>query len=741
MSLKIFTGLGILPNLTKAFTDKKVITVEKLKTTAAPLSSFNSANVGTMSNQPVPLGTPIQKINMQIQDLQNKIFEPSRVDSQQSIAGVYSTIFDKFDFKANVTYNFFVEDEETNDKEAYDGRPLDDVPRYITLTWKKAPQKKDLKKGQFTDKTAKESSRYPGPLIINRGGLAFEPSAMDVLTAINYIANGYIAPGTIRANVSMGSTTKVDNTHDNINEDLFLASDEKIYSVNELKSNIRSATETAPFSSNSELVSGKYMLQKSLSENSLSLKSGQPSSPSISLLTSTAKSNKILPTSIDLLKKIADKFLHPFKQNTSNQLMTKVNFTEPNIASTVSIEKVDGATKPEHAESIIGLGILLPSFERVTQMLPIFQKFEPPTLPVAEEYNGIEYIGYVIEKYRRNKSGVFELIEDIVIDDREIEEYIDTRISYGSTYRYRMKTILRWVHPKNVNVNGTINENSVLDKFSQTKNLAGSNATFFESDWSRNWEYVSVIDLVPPEPPDEVYVRPVSSKKQIHISWKMPVDFQKDISGFILYRKLIDQSNEFVSSWVRLSDILPPKNGLFIDEHVEYKEENGGLGYVYAVQTVTAHYEYSSLSDQIAAWISEEAAQIGEIPAKFISESGVSLMMHGQFSVKPIKKIEKEIIAKDIVSFIGKVGDSQSRFDDTTYTIRLTSLDTGERKEFEIYVDYIDMQGYVKEVPTVVLFSNSTPPKSLTVDTVVVGPATKDKGLILSKLTLSPSKR
>lgn len=718
MSVKFFTGLSV-----DTIRDSSVVVADKLITVTSVLDVTKPLEVDKIRGV-----TEVTKFDG-VKLLTN------RAESGRSVVAPYSTIFDKFLFKAEAVYNFFEENEERDDKTDLNDRALADVPRYIKLSWRPAPDIENVK-GFFTDKTFRDSPKWSGPLVIDRNGAQFVTDHIDVTRAKESTANDFVTPVLLRTNVEANTITRVDNSLKAIDEDLFLASDQPLSSINELKSNLRALSDDTPFVNESQMVSGKFMLQRSVSGESLSIRSGQPSSPSITLIASTAIRNVSKPTNVDTVIEMLKTVSQPVENLSEG--VTKVNFVEPNIANIVGPAKIDGATRPEHAESMVQISQMLPGLEMITPFVPVFrQPVDPPAFPTPEELSGLTYIGYVIEKYKRSSTGVFELVEEIDVNDRKTTEYVDTRVVYGGVYRYRIKTILRWVHAPNVDIRGTIDANSVLEKFSQTKNVAGSVATFFESDWSKNWAYAAVIDLVPPDPADELTVRPVSQKKQIHVSWKFPADPQKDIYGFLLYRKTIDQSGQSTSGWQLISDVLPPTNYLFVDDAVEFQEKNGGEGYVYAVQTISKHGEYSVLSDQIAAWISNEAVEVGEMPVKFVSEYGVHVATHGELAVKPMKKVKRNVVVKDIVSVMGRVGESMSMFDDVTYVLRLFSHDTGEIKDVELVVDYNDLPDLVKENPTVVAVRPNRVP-GLSSDVTIVQ---TNKALQVTSVNLNLSTR
>ena len=117
-------------------------------------------------------------------------FVSSSIRSQESAQVYHPTLFEDFGLGAKATYNFFTTDE-ASPTGSFDPRArLSDLPRYVTLTWRRAPS------GLFpivSNKGTRPQDRrtiIPTPLPVG-----FEQAAAAVV-------NGYIGPGVIRALVT-----------------------------------------------------------------------------------------------------------------------------------------------------------------------------------------------------------------------------------------------------------------------------------------------------------------------------------------------------------------------------------------------------------------------------------------------------------------------------------------------------------------------------------------------------------
>lgn len=663
MGIKVFTGISrVVPRQQAIVTGDSIVRV-----TVSPNLS--------PTRRDAPVVSQVDILSHPVQIAEHKTL------SSRSVVAPYSTIFDKFDLRAEPVYNFFVPDETMTSDQNVNGKKLDELPRYVMLKWRTAP-KKVAKPIELPDKRIRRVSLPPRRNSV-RSGITFSTVGTRVSVAKDIVANGYIAPATIRATVEapQNLTTKR-SIVSSFDEDDFLASGNG--SSNELLTNVRAIESSQTVASSSGSVSaGQFVARRDVAAGSFMLSSANPSSPNISIVATTARNDTRLPS-------VANRLIGMLNVPVQRpQVPMRVNFVEPNIASTVSAIKLNGATRPEHVESIIGLAPLLPNFESITSMLPtIVGQQEAPSSDTSGN-EGTEYIGYVIEKYVRDGSGTFVLIDEIHIDDIEQSSFVDAAVLYGGVYRYRMRAILRWTHAPNVNVSGYMSSVTPNGTF-QTSKLAASKQTFFDSDWSRNWAYAAVLDLVPPPPPDEVNARSISSKRSVSISWKMPEDKQRDISGFVLLRRSCDENLVPTSEWSQVGPRQLPANGRYDDTGLSYSDEIAGNGYVYALQTTSLHDETSTLSDQIAVFLNREWQEIGERESILFSEAGVEPYMHGAYSVKPNRFEERETVARGSIAFCGRLGSGKSRFDDREYSLLLESLDTGETFVTDISLGYLD---------------------------------------------------
>lgn len=113
----------------------------------------------------------------------------------------------------------------------------------------------------------------------------------------------------------------------------------------------------------------------------------------------------------------------------------RVNFTNRGLAKAMNRkESLDDDTPDKN--SVLHIAKLLDDV-KITRGAPIKFKSIP-------EFVGIDYVGYIIEKERFNKkTGEWVRIDEFKIIGTEANSFIDTRVAYGESYRYRMKTIIK----------------------------------------------------------------------------------------------------------------------------------------------------------------------------------------------------------------------------------------------------------------------------------------------------------
>jgi hypothetical protein len=361
----------------------------------------------------------------------------------------------------------------------------------------------------------------------------------------------------------------------------------------------------------------------------------------------------------------------------------RVNFIDPSIAGALDSNRIAVSTDHTHLATLGALSKIMSGLEVISEFNQDVKSKNPaPSFPAPVETLSVMYTGYVIEKYILQSSGAMTLLKTFDIDDISQTKFIDKEVLFGAIYSYRIKCIAQWSRTPDVGFYGT----SLIDRlpgFDTSLVGLSKKASFYSGDWS-DWSKAEIVDNNLPSFPDELTIRPISTKKVIHINWKMPEDSQRDISSFVLVRS--DVSNGRYSDWKQLGEFVPG-NGMFIDTDVLPFEESH-ISYMYAMYSKTFHNEISVLSEKIEAKLTNKSKYNGEELLKLIGQSGDDPMSHAAGSKQlPIT----EIIVANKATIYCRGGQSSLPLFDRSYVVEVQSLSTGERVEINLAVDSTDV--------------------------------------------------
>jgi len=352
-----------------------------------------------------------------------------------------------------------------------------------------------------------------------------------------------------------------------------------------------------------------------------------------------------------------------------------VSFVDPAIAGALDENRINVAQKQVHLSSLGALSVLIGGLEVISetnQDSP--QRNPPPKFPAPQDAPTLAYIGYVIERHDLAEDGSMTLGKTFYIDDPAQSYLVDRSVVYGGRYAYRMRAIVQWVRPVGMEFTGP----SSVDRFDEVSPTGplGKLASFYAGDWS-DWSETHVADLKVPDPPDELIVRPISSKGLVDVVWKMPNDPQRDISSIVIVR-CVDRAGK-LSAWQKLGE-FPPENGRFIDRDV-VPYDDGYTSYVYAGYSVSRHAEISPLSEQIEVKLEKPWAE-GEHPVKQVAEKGAD-PFGSSSSGRPPRR-DSELTAASRATFYIRDAVSSHPLTRREYVVELQSLTTGERSRVRI---------------------------------------------------------
>ena len=723
--------------------------------------------------------------------------QPAKVLSLESGLAPFETLFRDFNFTATPYYNFWQPDEEQNDTVERGNQQLTDIPRYIELTWDRAPALKDpdiFRKNQLQGFTVGARNVFTKLSPFGFGAWSVQGNTVgginlvpDDLQPSNFpanvakAANGYIAAGVVESVVSVATGTVTPPpapTSQLIDEDQFLQNDqywqgitypEMVSALWRRRSTVYGIQQTDKLDTNlsptaladkAQLFDGQFGINPASQNTSAhQLVAQSPSSPPISLFAQSAVSSRAQP--ISRVEELANGYYSPPDNAIDRNQSVKAKFVYTNFAGLLDPARVNNITQAHQAESVIAVAQNASDLAAYTKagFQHASRSFAIPYDPAPTSIQALQYIGYVIEKWEM-VDGAYQLKQTFYVPGQDYNVYCDTRVKYGATYRYRIKSVLRWSRPHGTGVLGP--EPTTTDPpGTHINSLTPNDASYFLGEWNDDWAYAQLIDRIPPEPPTELRVRPVSPDKYIEITFKLPNNPQQDINKMTLYRKLQDADGNDLTGWVQMHEFTAdltdpsrqgtralftttaqhqqdditgtkfnykkrvntqvyveygPTNARFEDHDVEYYGEKNSMRYVYAAKSFSRHGEHSVLSDQLGARLNKDWKKTGELSVDFVSCAGVNPDFDtGIFGTWPERRLRAEIITKPdpknnkpaVVVLKTQERLATYPLANSKYVIRVESLDTGQFLDVPISMSVRNFPTQTQVLPYMPLVSSS----------------------------------
>lgn len=290
---------------------------------------------------------------------------------------------------------------------------------------------------------------------------------------------------------------------------------------------------------------------------------------------------------------------------------------------------------------------------------------QPDSIAGPNDYS--RYIGYVVYKEIYDEDiSEFVPIDLIVVLDNRKTSIVDAEISYNKTYRYRVRSIFKFVNSENLPLfsdKDTIVDQRILDKLDSA---LGPGIFYYDSRFS-NEAIFDIVDEKRPSAPFNVQIYPDSINKKLFITWNQKQD-QRDVVGFNVYRRTTD------SAFRRINfDLIQVRNNFFIDKDVKQD-----VLYIYAIESVDVHDNFSTLSSQCASKILEQNFEFGRSEFKsYIFEQRE--MELGDQPQDEVSNNDSVRFSRDLKFYINPIFQNLDR--ETNFLIKITSLDTFIEKQ------------------------------------------------------------
>ena len=144
------------------------------------------------------------------------------------------------------------------------------------------------------------------------------------------------------------------------------------------------------------------------------------------------------------------------------------------------------------------------------------------------------YVGYTVQKERYDEiEETYVPIDVFLINKRETTKFIDWKIAYGEVYRYRIRSVFRFVNKHRLSMyrdSDELIDNSLeFSKFETGIAAGGVEIYYYDGKSSLDYE-IDALESVRPDPPYNVKIFPCSKKREIFITWNQK-NQNKDVLG------------------------------------------------------------------------------------------------------------------------------------------------------------------------------------------------------------------
>lgn len=229
-----------------------------------------------------------------------------------------------------------------------------------------------------------------------------------------------------------------------------------------------------------------------------------------------------------------------------------------------------------------------------------FGNNSPDDSDTMSEYQ-VTLLGYMIEKVEILPDESIITNDPFIITDPQNLFFVDEKVRYGGNYVYTIRTLCQVIAP----VVKLDLENPILDEVVYVKFLMASEGVT---------ESVLCIEKVPPPPPVSLKARFDFKQKCPVISWSFPVNTQRDIKRFQIFkRNTIKEAFVLIGEYdfddsidkTSVAEVAQEKNIFkFKRPKISFMDKDFVIGSkpIYAIASVDAHGMSSNYSNQISVF-------------------------------------------------------------------------------------------------------------------------------------------
>ena len=593
---------------------------------------------------------------------------PAKIVSKESGLAPFETLFHDFNLQAIPFYNYWEKSEETSTHER-GSQKLEDLPRYVKLSWIPAPDIPDpdafnKRRAQGQDPGARDQFTQLSPFGFGshavvgnaNNGMLWTPPHLqpeNFPQNANALANGNVFAGALEAvvEVQTGSiAAPPKSTSALIDEDQYLAHPEVTWGMPFSEFNAAmwrwksrtfgammrlAGVKMSPGATlqRTNLVSGQYAIAPQ-AQGIVDLRAVNSSSPAISFAGMSAESQN--RTQQSRIFELADQLGASYLDDGSSEFQrVKIKMLHTNLEGLMSQERLDSMSTPAHAEVISAIapfaGNMAVYSSAGLQGKP--REVSIPSFNAPNTLKPLEYVGYVIEKYEQ-VDGSFKRVETFYVPGRDYTSYFDCRVKYGVAYRYRIRAIIRWCRQHKIGIFGR--DPTVIDAPGAGLNsLTPNDVSYFGSEWGNEWASALLIDTSAPPPPHQFQVRSDSKNKYIEVTFCLPYNPQQDINKMTLWRKLQDQDGFDLTDWVQVQEVdAQERQGtrhLFVTDLQHEQDDITGTKFnATETEQVQTFVEYAPVNSR---YVDTDVGYFGEDNSYKYVYSALCHTRHGETSV------------------------------------------------------------------------------------------------------------